>query len=76
MTIIKNKPDCVKLQFDNGCYSVHPKGSLIVMSDESDRINFKLKASRKTIYSVKNSELIPNGGTVEETIELITPLLN
>lgn len=77
MTIIANKPDCVKLLFDDGSYAVHPKKSLIVMADaESDRINFKIAASRKTIYSVKNSELIPNGGDVEETVELITPLLN
>ena len=76
MTIIANKPNCVKLDFGDGTYSVHPKGSLLVVADtDSEMINFKLSASRKTIYSVKNSDLIPNGGDVEETVELITPLL-
>ena len=77
MQIIKNKQDCFKLLFDDGSYAVHPMRSLIVVADEeSDRINFKLIGSRKTIYSVKNIDMTPSGGDVYETVELITDLIN
>lgn len=77
MQIIKNKQDCFKLLFDDGSYAVHPMRSLIVVADdESDRINFKLRGSRKTLYSVKNVDLIPNGGDIYETVSLIDELIN
>ena len=72
---IQSSENSVKFNFINGDYSVHPHGALIAIADDSDRISFKLLASRKTIYSVPNSQITPSLDTPDKTVEMLNAIL-
>lgn len=72
---IQSLQSYVAFRWGNGDFAVHPHGALIAIADESDRISFKLLASRKTVYSVKNSLLSPSLETPDATVEMLNALL-
>lgn len=74
LNIIENK-NSLKFDFGDGTFQIFPKKKVIALADTSDMVSFKLLSSRKTIFAVKNSEIIPHGDDANATVELLSELL-
>lgn len=72
---IQATDNSVKFSFNNGDFSVYPHGSIIAIADTSDRISFKLLASRKTIFSYPFGSISPSGATASETVTILNSIL-
>ena len=75
LTITKN---ATSVKFDWGdTIAVHPLGTMMAVADtESDAVNFKVLASRKTIYSERFDDITPSGEDAVETAEMLAVYLN
>ena len=75
MLTITSTDNSVKFDFGNSNYAVYPHGAIIAIADSSDRVSFKLLASRKTIYSVPFDDITPSESTAAETVEELNAIL-
>lgn len=73
--VIQSTDNCVTFRFGGENYAVYPHGAIIAIADKSDRVSFKLLASRKTIFSYPFGSISPSGATAAETVELLNTLL-
>lgn len=73
--VIQSAQNSVTFRFGGENYAVYPHGAIIAIADKSDRVSFKLLASRKTIFSYPFDKITPSDSTASETVELLNTLL-
>lgn len=73
--IIQSTANCVTFRFGGENYAVYPHGAIIAIADKSNRISFKLLASRKTIFSYPFGSISPSGATASETVTTLNSIL-
>lgn len=74
VSLINPTTASVKIQEDDFWF-IAPKGSLIAISDTSNRIELKTLASRKSIFGFNWENCNKKAATKEETLEAINAIL-